>query len=496
MRMPPILANATLLALWLWLFRPVYPYLAVIFTRQEFRTNQIVLAGVVLLIILQMHRRPIHLKAIKPPHLYSTALLFALGGAALFILVERFLDINTLSATIFGLASYGMLGLWMSPAAWRQGLPAALLLIGALPFGEHMQTFIGYPVRIATASIVRDGLAVLGVHSVGIDTILVFENGISQVDLPCSGVQSLWTGGLFLLAATWVERNRINVRWLVVLLVFSIALLAANLARVGVLVAVGEVAGLRFLAEMLHVPLGVLGFVAACALAVSLLHWSQHNGRQDSTTAGQSLSAIHLPQPAWLAPALGGIFLVLTLLYSPRPQVVAAQESKSWIFPPEMQVDAWPLSQGEVKYLNSDTTAIGDRWHFTWGELSGSLLTVTSDSWRGQHRPERCFEVYGLTVEDAGTYLVSPDFPLRLLSLKDGKQQALFSAAYWFQTANQVTDDYGTRIWADLSPGSKPWVLVTVLFDDPDDYLDLDALAFYSAIRQAVANRLVGGGTP
>ncbi len=124
------------------------------------------------------------------------------------------------------------------------------------------------------------------------------------------------------------------------------------------------------------------------------------------------------------------------------------------------------------------------------------MLFVTSDSWRAHHRPERCFEVYGLTVQDAGTYLVAPDYPLRLLSLTDGKQQALYSAAYWFQAADQVTEDYATRIWADLSPGRRPWVLVTVLFDDPDAFRDPDALAFYSEVRQAVARRLAGGGTP
>jgi exosortase O len=120
----------------------------------------------------------------------------------LYLVVERYLDINTLSACLFGLATYGLLGLWPEPRHWRQGLPAALLLIGALPFGEHMQTFVGFPMRILTAAIVRDGLAAAGVASVGLDTILVLENGVSQVDLPCSGVRSLWTGGLFLIAAT------------------------------------------------------------------------------------------------------------------------------------------------------------------------------------------------------------------------------------------------------------------------------------------------------
>lgn len=57
--------------------------------------------------------------------------------------------------------------------------------------------------------------------SIGLDTILILENGVSQIDLPCSGVKSLWTGLLFLLAATWLERRPLNLRWLLTGLVLT-----------------------------------------------------------------------------------------------------------------------------------------------------------------------------------------------------------------------------------------------------------------------------------
>ena len=125
--------------------------------------------------------------------------------------------------------------------------------------------------RLLTALLVREGLAILGFQSIGVDTILVFENGISQVDLPCSGVKSLWTGGIYMLAATWIERRRFHQSWLLVGFVFALLLIVANLARVAVLVTAGQALGWRLLAEMLHVPLGVLGFAAACATLVWML---------------------------------------------------------------------------------------------------------------------------------------------------------------------------------------------------------------------------------
>jgi exosortase O len=258
-----LLTNVALLAGWFWLYRAVYPYLGVIFTAQEFRTNQIILLGILALILHQVRKGELRPHLNNLPQLYSTAILLALGSSILYLLVERYLDVNTFSASLFGLASYGLLGLWMQPRDWRRGLPTALLLVGVLPFGEHLQTFVGYPLRVLTATIVRDGLGALGVHSISADTILVFESGFSKVDLPCSGIKSLWTGGLFLLAATLIERRPINFRWLLVCLGMDLLLLAANLGRVAALVLVGQVAGLSELAAMLHVPLGVLGFVGS-----------------------------------------------------------------------------------------------------------------------------------------------------------------------------------------------------------------------------------------
>ncbi|MEZ4837043.1 MAG: hypothetical protein R2873_34460 [Caldilineaceae bacterium] len=53
--------------------------------------------------------------------------------------------------------------------------------------------------------------------------------------------------------------------------------------------------------------------------------------------------------------------------------------------------------------------------------------------------------------------------PLRAVSLGAGERHSLYSAVYWYQSADRITDDYATRIWADLSPVRERWVLVSVL---------------------------------
>ena len=480
-------ANIAILILWCWLFRPVYTYLGTLFTRQEFRTNQVVLLVVLALIAVQVRRGRFQLSLRNLPQLHLPGLALALAGSAAFIAAERWLDINTLSATLFGLATYGLLGLWMEPGRWRQGLPAALLLVGVLPFGEHMDTFIGYPLRLATSRMVSQGLAALGIPNLGVDTILIFENGLSQVDNPCSGVKSLWTGSLFFLAATWIERRPINRRWLLAAAVFGLMLLAANLARVATLVLVGQVAGWRLLAEMLHVPLGIIGFIAACAAAIGLLRWS------GSAPPTYLASAPALPgQPRWLAPALAIALIGMVILYAPRPQPVAAA-SFEWKLPPELATQEWPLTRGEMNLLSErgSVAVSAARWRFEWRDLSGSVLLVASETWRAHHRPERCFTVYGLEVQESQPYMAGRDFPLRWLTLgKANDSRPLYSAVYWLQSSQRVTEDYSVRIWDDMAPQPHPWVLVTVLFDEPTDPAGVDAQALFSILRQAVQRNL------
>jgi exosortase O len=520
MELPQILPTAIkgiIAGLWFWLYWPLFDYFTVIFSREDFRTNQLVLVGVIILIALQLRRERLRLRLDGAPHLYLPALSLALSGSILYLICERFLDINTLSASLFGLASYGLLGLWLPPLNWRQGLPAALLLIGALPFGEHMQTFIGYPLRIFTATLVRDGLAAAGISSVGVDTILIFENGVSQVDLPCSGVKSLWTGILFLLAATWLERRPLNLRWLLLALGFAACLVIANLVRVGVLIAVGLVAGWPLLAEMLHVPLGVLGFVAACTAGVWLLRLSPakqeiRDWRLEIGPASLGMSTLHakhpnpnpyplssiphptspIPHSPWLGPALVVVILTMALVYTPRPQTGLTHPSPTWEFPADLVTTPMPLKPDEIAWLTRDGAESAERRRFEWRGLTGSMILITSSTWRAHHRPERCFEVYGLSLEDSHTHLINPNFPVRFVSLGNSDHTSLLSATYWFQSAGRTTDDYGTRIWADLAPQRERWVLVSILFDGVTEPGAAQVQTFYLALHEAVARYLEG----
>lgn len=495
--------NLLLLGAWVWLYRPVFQYLGVLLTREEFRTNQIVLAGVAGLLLYRMRRMRPALRPETPPRLFFPGLALLLAGSLGFLLCERFLDINTLSASLFVLASYGLAGLWMDAGRWKQGFPVMLLVVGVLPFGAHLETFLGYPLRLLSAEAVRSGMASLGFHAIGVDTILVFESGVSQVDIPCSGVKSLWTGALFLLAATWIENRPLNLRWLLVALATGALLVLANFVRVGILTLIGPALGWTEAARMLHVPLGVLGFAGACAAAVHLL------GRMKEKPSAQPITdGVKARHPAWLSPVLLAAVLAMALLYAPRPAANAGQPAAAlaWVFPQGMQVQPLELTVQEMEWIRQDGAERADRYAFTWHNddplvnggqpVAGTLMLVSSQTWRGQHRPERCFQVFGLTISESFTYLAAPEFPLRHLSLSASGVPGQVSAVYWLQSPSQTTEDYAQRIWGDLSPERERWVLVTVLFER--DYVahlpDLNHLLL--ALHGSVDRSLMKGSMP
>jgi hypothetical protein len=83
--------------------------------------------------------------------------------------------------------------------------------------------------------------------------------------------------------------------------------------------------------------------------------------------------------------------------------------------------------------------------------------TVIADTFRAHHPPEQCLQGSGLAVQDARTWLVAPQMPVRVLRLR-GRQG---SALYWFQSRTRVTDDFAARVWAR----DDRWAMVSVLFD-------------------------------
>ncbi|MBI5301828.1 MAG: hypothetical protein HY868_06810 [Chloroflexi bacterium] len=148
-----------------------------------------------------------------------------------------------------------------------------------------------------------------------------------------------------------------------------------------------------------------------------------------------------------------------------------------------------PLKPDEITALEREGAESAERYQFAWRGIAGSMILVPSTTWRTHHRPERCLQVLGWQIDDSRAAMVTPDFSVRFVAVGQRRGGEL-SATYWFQSATRATDDFGTRMWADLAPHRERWVLVSILFDRARDPNDADVRAFYLALRDAIAQNL------
>jgi exosortase O len=233
-----------------------------------------------------------------------------------------------------------------------------------------------------------------------------------------------------------------------------------------------------------------MGFAGACAAAALLL---RSRPQTASAPGSDPPPEAQLKTSNALAFSAGllGVLLLMSLLYSQRPPTGLVQAAPAWSFPRDLFVEPLALKPDEIAWLTRDGAESASRYRFDWHGLAGSMILVPSSTWRAHHRPERCFEVFGLTLDNSRAELISPDFSIRAVTLRDPASGVRLEAAYWFQSASQTTDDYGTRIWGDTVAPAQRWVLVSLLFDGNLDRADDRVSALYHALQQSIARELV-----
>lgn len=459
------LAMALFAAGWLALFWPILKWLGQTLGYHAFRLNLLLLLGISGLIVKRWWTQRGPRAAARQPQALLPWIIAALGSAG-YLWVMQAWDARIIAATCMGLATYGAMGLWMDGSRWRQGWPAALLLIAALPFGTHLDQLVGFPARVLTAQWSAKLLASVGVGSLSTQSILVLENGIAHVDMPCSGIKSLWSGCLFFLALTWIERARIGLGWLLCGALFIGGLLVANVLRVCALILVAIVAKLPHIAEIIHVPLGVIGFCATGALVYVSFRWIA-KAPEAAPAAPRSVDRTPSFARRYLCLACGMWLLVGVRLALPQRAVAAPQ--KGWspsingLFSTHK---AQSLTASEVGMFKRHGKTQARKFGFVFGAskrpLRGSLLLVHSRTWRSHHPPELCLAGSGHKVASLHTVQQTKDFSFRYIALQGGK-----SAVYWYQSPHRATDILMSRILGSLRKGEKQWVMVSILFDRP-----------------------------
>jgi exosortase O len=441
----------------------------------------IILFVVAIFFLIRFWRNDFFLARLTTPKLSFYPILLILGSEIAAIFLKWFINIPQLILLCFILGSYGLLGLFIEDNTWRKGLSIAIIMACILPFLTGFNSGLGFPVRVITAHAVAQILADLQLSVASSQDIILMENGIAQVDLPCSGMKSLWTGTVFLLGVTWLENRQLGWRWLLLAIANTLLLIIANVWRVFILVVTIEVLQQKEIAQILHIPLGIISFIIASGLTWTLLQKIPRNLDKPLIIQKANLSPKRL-NLNWLL----SVVIILGIIGQFQPFQTSETTLGSINLPREITTEVLPLTTIEAKFFNNQDTPFVEKLRFKATKLSGSMLMVGSNNWQAHHPPELCFVGNGFKVDKINSKLINNSIQARWLSLQNGE----LSATYWFQSSEATTDDFIARIWEHISHHNKTWVLISVLFDNSENPDSEQIRDFTNTIYQAVAQSL------
>ncbi len=473
------LKHLTILSLWIFLFYPVILWLARTFSGESFRFHFVVLIGILTLFLYRLKNHRNEILHFSSPSFRPLPFFIFLGSVFIYLWNGYFLKIQTLSAVLFGMGSYGLLGLFIPKPLWKKGWIPTVLLILFLPFENHLDIYLGFPLRIFSVDLIQKGLAHFNIQTLTRETILMIENSATQVDLSCSGLKGLWSGLIFFIALTWLERKRMNGYWVLLLFIFFFVLISTNLIRLTLLVLVIQVFHQPTLGNFIHLPLGMIGFIFSCLLIYYLLKHIPSSSLSKNFNLPSPISSHYLP---WI------LIFILTLsgaLYSFRPVAANRELTLSLQLPSEFHAEPILLTDQEESFFKKSGAHVL-KMKFQWEEVSGSLLIVSGSGWRAHHDPKVCLEGRGFKIDRLKTVLMDDDFPVRVIDLN---HDAL-TATSWFQSASQITEDFSARVWSELLGKENDWKLISLLFNGPIDPTQKQVQNLHLALRHHIQTQL------
>ncbi|KOR31789.1 hypothetical protein TI05_11395 [Achromatium sp. WMS3] len=383
------------------------------------------------------------------------------------------------------LGIYAWLGLQVSAwSQWQRHLNIAILLSFILPFYLDFSSGLGFLLRLLTAQFIEQTLHNLGIYAISSYDVIITENAIAHIDIPCSGLKSLWVGSAFFLAALVILKVRINWGTLGRYLLVIGLLLSANTFRVLILTLLTTVYSMHTIAKMLHVPLGILGFSVSLVIGWLLLLYAPKTN--NILVESPILVSPILVKPKFWLISLFSLFLgqLSILIASKNP--LSQQINKVAVLPPAaMQTSILPLTPGEKRYFARGLTTIAQKWRFNWKFMKGSMLIVHSQDFNMFHAPELCMVANGILVDSMQTMSMGSN-SFRLLSLNQGTATGI----YWLQSANFVTDDFGVRYWQYIFNKDKDWRMVVVILQIPYPPDKLIITDLINCIRASFINNI------
>lgn len=492
-RWQDILSACAIAGSWLYLNRSVLDWLAQTLQEISVFNGLMLVAGGLLLLGLGVHyRQQIQFSS---PTLRPIPLILMLSCGVGAIATRWLVALEQLPVVLFVLGTYGLLGLILSPGTWRKGLPVGAAIACLFPFGVQFSTGLGAPARVLTSHVVEFILKLWHIPAISTEDIILLDTGVAYVDSPCSGLKSMWTGTLFLLAATWLEGRQMGLRWLLVGVANLGILAIANTARIITLVVLTHVLHQPDLAKMMHMPLGLIGFVVASLITWGLLRWVP---RQRSVTYAEDAGSEEKQSKKKQShrSSLKATFIIiasiLALTLIPHSQRITTYplDLSKLQWSASIQTQPVELNRYEQKFFADYPGVTTQKQRFQFQGLTGSVVLVASPTWQAHHAPELCLTAFGYHIDQMVGEALTPAVTGRWLTLNNGQK----TSAYWFQSATRTTNDFFVRFWSEVFRKDSTWTLVSIIFDQSHSADEVAVQSFLTLIHDALAQIQPVGG--
>lgn len=371
-----------------------------------------------------------------------------------------FFKFSIVPSILFLLGTYAIIGFYIEKHLWRRSLFIFLILILTVPLLERVQKFLGFPIRLMTADIVRYLLQILGIGTVSKSAVIISENHATSIDLPCSGVKSIYTGALFMLAVYYLQKVCVSWKILGISIIFFIALLFFNTWRVFSLVYIYDILEMHEFGDSIHVTMGVFGFIASCILLWFLtkryvvVGSSVHTEKSSTISSSSNLKKVLI--------VLLSILIVINLFFVKERALSPVQKiEKPFVLPSTLLTELSFTEREQSYFVNSDVEFSKKFSGVTKDGLAFSLLIVSSKSARTHHDPEICLQGLGYEINNSEIVQIN-GLKVRRLSLNDNTAEVL----YWYVGKNKNLLDYSERVWEEVKNPKQSWALVIIGLND------------------------------
>jgi len=410
------------------------------------------------------------------PFLLSIISLF------LWIYFSYFLKIHIFSATFGFTLLFGLVGLYIAPQTWTKSIVPVGLLLMTMPFGNAIDVYIGFPLRIWTVGILESFFHNLGWNSVTSSTIITIDNTASQIDFSCSGLKGLWAGLIFYFAISWLENLKIGWKWLTGLALLFFLLLAANIIRIFSIITLTAHYELGKIAQLIHAPLGIIGFTFSCGIVLFFIKSPYFRKGKMNRSIHNILFSKDKKGFVWTKYLLG--ILLISAFFIPKPHPSAFAKKITIPYPSDWHVSPLKLTTKEAQFFSNQGSS-AQKISFSTDKISGSMLLLKSPDWKGHHNPEYCIRAGGHQINLVETIQIADSFPIKWLQVN---QEA--TACYWFQNPRQITDDFSTRVWSELRHSQNEWMLISIVFNNNHPPSDTATTLFIKQLKQLISQQL------